>query len=436
MGPHGGASGTGAVRVFQAFDEAVFMMKFLSGSRPLLLSIALFTLAGCSSGGGGAGGGTADGQGATPPGGIASARIVPGSVRKIPSFGDLWLSTWSGDGAVYMAWGDGTGPGTCYPLPADTPPEFAVDRLLTPADVDTVAFGEEFCAAFPCDGTRVYSACELTQAGVYRLDGPVGDFTGCQQGACIRNRHIPTGLPQFKFNTDPKQRRGDKPSSLLAVDGILYWAGHQLMTAPRYGYIAWSADQGKTWTEVPGSPWTEGSHYRIVMFINMGKNYELNTDGWVYGLAVEGELVDASRAQPVRLLRVPKNAIADYSAYRYFSGFENGEPRWGLSPTDGVPLDKLKTVALGAAMYHPGVKKYLFLAVPNYPDGPALTLYYADHPWGPWHIAQVFRGEYYIPGILSKDTGPDSFWFTAAGGAGIGDTYQLTMGRIEMKLAD
>ena len=371
------------------------------------------------------------GDGDKPQKRIVSAKIVK-PARKIPSFGDLWLSTWAGDGNVYVSWGDGTGPGTYYPVPAGLP---EADSSLTVSSCagDPVVFCEDFCGVFSCDGVTTYEPRVLTQAGLFRLSGSIADFSGCDGDACIRSIHIPSGIPQFYLGTDPTQRRGDKPSGLLAYNGTLYWFGHQLMAEPRYGYVAYSTDYGETWTEVPNSPWAGDSPFRVFMVINMGKNYELNTDGYVYGLGIHGELTPQS--QPVYLARVPKDSITHYQSYRYFTGTDsNGSPEWSGDQLNAVPLSGVTTIALGAAMYHPGVGTYLFLAVPDDASGPALTLYYADQPWGPWAVAQKFEGEIYIPGIISKDTGPNSFYFTAAGGAGVGDTYQLIIAKIEMQV--
>ena len=364
---------------------------------------------------------------------IISAKIIT-SGKKIPSLGDLWLSTWASDDNLYVSWGDGVGPGTCYPIMAETPdPDSAL--TISGCDPEPIIFCEDFCGVFSCDGVTPYAPCVLTQAGVFRLEGPVDQFSGCDREQCIRSIHIPSGIPQFKYGTDPTTRRGDKPSSLLFYNGTLYWHGHQLMASPHYGYIAYSTDYGKTWTEVPNSPWTEESNFRVLMLINMGKNYALNTDGFVYGLGIHGELIWPPANQQVYLARVPKDSIAHYNAYRYFTGLDaDSVPQWSKEQTDAAPLPNLTTVGLGAAMYHPGVKKYLFLALPEQNGEAALTLFYADKPWGPWRVVQRFDGEVYIPGVITKDTGPKSFYFTAAGGGGVGNTYQLTIAKIEMEL--
>ncbi len=367
---------------------------------------------------------------------ILSAKIVQ-PVKKIPSFGDLWLSTWAEDNNIYMSWGDGTGPGTCYPVPDGVTGLDSALVISSCEDNPVIAFCDDFCEVFSCDGVTPYSPCVITQAGLFKLTGNIVEFQGCEKAECIQSIHIPTGVPQFKFNTDPTQRRGDKPSSLLALNNKIYWFGHQLTIEPKYGYVAVSVDHGKTWNEIPNSPWQGNSNFRIMMAINMGKNFNLSKDDYVYLLGINGELNWPPESQKVYLARVPKNKIADYSSYEYLNRIENeNKPGWSGDQDSAVALPDLSTISLGAAIYHEGVQKYLFLAVPDYPDGPALTLYFADKPWGPWKTAQKFEGEVYIPGIITKNTGPNSFYFTAAGGGGVGNTYQLTIAKIEMNIGN
>ena len=119
----------------------------------------------------------------------------------------------------------------------------------------------------------------------------------------------------------------DKPSSVLFYNGRLYFAGHTPLGDPDYGYIAYSDDYGLHWIEVPNSPWTRANNsvYRIIMFINMGKNYELNTDGYVYALGIGTEWGWAE--QTVFLCRVPRDSIVSYAAYEYWTqNGTNGEP--------------------------------------------------------------------------------------------------------------
>lgn len=381
---------------------------------------------------------TAPGGGNPPPGDslttyeplVLSASMV-GEFKVIPKFGDLWSSTWASDDNLYVAWGDGTGLGPRYPALASDP--FAdsclvIDECGAP---EAFLFCELFCSAFGCDGVNCYPPAILTAAGLFRLEGAVDAFIDCQE-QCQMSIHVPTGIPLFEYGVDPGTRRNDKPSSLLFRDGTLYWSGHEPSGEAVRGYIAFSEDFGATWSESPDSPWTSPSDFRVLMFVNMGQGYALNEDGYVYGLGIGEEMPSILQNQLVHLARVSEDSIAVYEAYSYFTGVdESGKPRWSRNQYTSAPLEDLVTVTTGAAMYHPGIERFLFLALPEDGAGPALTVYEAPHPWGPWFKAQTFPGHIYIPGIIAKDTGPSSFYFTAAGGS---VSYQMHIGRIEMEI--
>jgi len=365
---------------------------------------------------------------------IISAGIA--EFRQIPQFGDLWPCTWAEDGNLYLAFGDATGLGPCMPVVPSPDPATAPIPVTQCLDAGLIyeLVVKAFRRAFPKASSEVSDeGCFLTQAGLLRVEGPVAAFKGCGK-ECLMSINIPTGIPQFEQGIDPYTRRTDKASSLLYCDGVLYWAGHDPSGIPRQGYIAYSTDFGRTWSEVPSTPWTGESNFRVLMFINMGKNYELNKDGFVYGLGIGEELGRGRppKVQPVYLTRVPKDSIKDYSKYTYYAGGGMSDaPRWCDEQADAKPLLNLQAVATGAAMYHPGVKRNLFLVLSDFGSGRAITLYEGANPWGPWAVVQVFEGQRYIPGIIAKDTGPASFYFTAAGGSA---TYQLNIGRIEMEL--
>ena len=168
---------------------------------------------------------------------IRGARVVTPPMNPLPGCGDLWMNTWAEDDLLYSGWGDGSGP---WP-------------------------------GIGCD------------AGVVVLRGNPPFFVVPDDSTDIRCKFVPDGTPTTI--------RDDKPSSLISIDGVLYFAGHSPLSDAEYGYIAVSTDDGATWAEIPHSPWQRfaGSPFRCMFFINMGQNYELNTDGYVYSLAIGKE---------------------------------------------------------------------------------------------------------------------------------------------------
>ncbi len=326
---------------------------------------------------------------------IASARLASPPIIPFPSIGDLWLNTWADDDNIYITWGDGCGPGQVYGDP----------------------YVEEFG----------------TDAGVAVLKGPVPDFTNCTSPFdCIRSIHVPDGGTGWGDSLTGD----DKPSSILFYNGRLYFAGHTPLGDPDYGYVAYSDDYGLHWTEVPNSPWTRANNsvYRIIMFINMGKNYELNTDGYVYALGIGTEW--GWSAQTVFLCRVPRDSIINYAAYEYWTQNDaDNTPIWTENEADAQPLEDIYAGTLGSAMYHAGAQHYLFFTV-------AGGLFAAPRPWGPWEAIEFLDSEYdtlwqggYMPGIISKDAGPDYFYFTLAGQDQV-IGYYCHIGKIELQLLE
>jgi len=364
---------------------------------------------------------------------IESARIV-GMPEFHARFGDLWMTTWADDGNVYASWGDGLGRANCYPTLDIRPP---VPQVFGPScgDFDRCTFDFLFCNVFDCE-TQPYVPCQLTDAGLLQLRGFPPLFAGTlEQEHAIMSLGVPSGDPWFDPTGTTVVGRDDKPSSLLFVDGRLYWAGHSPSGHPEFGYLAYSEDYGRTWTEVPGSPWQASSRFRVLMFLNMGQAYELNEDGYVYALGM-GREVDWVQ-QTIFLTRIPRTHIADYASYEYFAGRDAaGAPVWSSVESSAIPLDGLQSEMMASAIYHEGIDMYLFLTA--WPG----ALFAAPEPWGPWSkVADLFHhgdNPYwmeggYIPGLISKGAGSNTVYFTFAGGV---ERYVLHVGLLEMELAD
>ena len=292
--------------------------------------------------------------------------IIINSSEGIESLGDLWMNTWADDDHLYSGWGDGNGFGKTY-----------------------------------------------TDMGVAQLIGNLPNITG----------------ENIKLDSSPEN---NKPSSLLFYNGTLYAQIHSPLGNADVGYLAYSNDYGKTWAMLrETSPWTKevDSNFRCLFFINMGQNYSLNTDGYVYALGIGREWAWSGE---IYLARVSKDHILDYDSYEYFVNITENEPQWSDNQFDAKPLQGIVTRDQISAMYHPLIDRYIILN--------AEYVYDAPNPWGPWCYAGKWTryGWYgYQPGIISKDVGADYFWFTIAGQTSPhegGVTYQLNLGKMIMSL--
>lgn len=359
--------------------------------------------------------------------------------------GDLWPSAWAADDSLFFAWGDGTGQEDCIPTSnGQTPLEqihwqacgdgtFSVDAKCLQADWDCTG-PASVCRFLQCGRHRCYPLCRLTRAGIRRDTGPVTDLSACsapvrgivpvREDSCIVDRDPP----------DNDLKIDKKFSSLLVIDGKLY--GH--MHAPccsgtQRGFLVVRDEIG--WATVgeggkaESSPWGATSHFRIGMFIQMGKDFSLSKDEYVYMLGIDREV--QKRNTPVYLARVPKDRLADpsYAAWEYFS-VEGGVHHFVPTQEAATPvLGDLGnrgggTRGQGSAAYHPGLGKYLFLTGmvdPKAGDAPNTlrgALYWADEPWGPWTRVRTFTGAENrggVFGLIAKDAGPNCVYFAYAG---------------------
>lgn len=130
----------------------------------------------------------------------------------------------------------------------------------------------------------------------------------------------------------------------LRSDGSFWpdfrWAGVKLIYSP---------DDGRTWNNQDGShpvrweDWSVRCRNNMIFFneepaaafpspiwptfLQMGKNYELNTDGYVYVYAGNGDT--EGTADQLILCRVPKSRVLDRHSYEFCTGvLANGDATW------------------------------------------------------------------------------------------------------------
>ncbi|MBC8444472.1 DUF4185 domain-containing protein [Candidatus Woesearchaeota archaeon] len=235
----------------------------------------------------------------------------------------------------------------------------------------------------------------------------------------------------------------------MFIDGILYGHFHTPLGDSRLGYLAFSKDYGISWervgfydyNDVPtedSSPWSAkytgekrqsrvGSNFRCMFFINYGMNYELNEDGYVYALGIGREW---GWNEGIYLARVKRESVLEYDSYEYCVTLKNGQPFWSQLEKKAQPLEGLNTFGQFSSIYHPDLDRYLIMNAENVYDAP--------NPWGPWTCAGnwVQEGWHgYQPGIISKFSENNTFWFTISGQPPLGNEveYALNLGKIIME---
>lgn len=307
------------------------------------------------------------------------------TLRRSACNGDNWHTTWSNDDRQFVALCDGRG--------WQSLPEYT---------------GKPY-------NTRVYAI---------RGDTPHPSF-----------EHLP-GYPDLYSEQSPYVNRY-YGFGIIALDGYIY---HFLSTPnrpfnqpnPRFvgAKLIYSPDNGQSWRNQDGSPvrwedWDERNRENMVFFnepdeafslltvLQMGKNYEHNTDGYVYVYAPNGNT--DGRMNQLVMFRVPRDQILNRSAYEYYvSRNPDGTASWTKDITArGVvcsfPLGWVNTKVHPYAwhpsvVYNAGLGVYMmanwgmgcsedgmWFGKPSY-----LGFWVAPHPWGPW--TQVHEESAWTPG--------------------------------------
>jgi len=249
-------------------------------------------------------------------------------VRVAPD-NDCWPITWGDDDNLFTAFGDGYG----------------------------------FAPRVP----------EKLSLGLAKVSGPPSRF----QGVNIRSETLEqTG----------NGAQGKKASGILMVDRVLYlWARNA-----GNSQLAWSADQGKSWT---WADWKFTSGFGCPTFLNFGKNYAGARDGDVYLYSPDTETAYLP-ADHMVLARVPRYRIRERAAYEFFTGLDaHGEPLWSKEISQRQPVFTHVGACLRSQIvYNAAIKRYLWWQqLPGTGKEAADTrfaggfgIYDAPEPWGPW----------------------------------------------------
>jgi CubicO group peptidase (beta-lactamase class C family) len=177
---------------------------------------------------------------------------------------------------------------------------------------------------------------------------------------------------------------GRKASGLLMIDGTLFmWARNA-----HNSQLAWSLDQGKTWT---WSDWKFTESFGCPAFLNFGRDYAGARDEFVYVYSPDSNTA-YDPADRLVLARVPKEHIRERNAYEFFVRIEpNGNAVWSHDIRDrGSVFSNPGAVCRSHVTYSTALKRYLLVVI-----GPAVDsrfaggfgVYDAAEPWGTWTTA-------------------------------------------------
>ena len=248
---------------------------------------------------------------------------------------DNWPLTWADDGALYGAYGDG-------------------------------------------NGFQPFTKEKLSM-GLARIEGTAEAFRGV-------NVRAPS------LETFGDGAKGKKASGILCVKGVLYlWARNA-----GNSQLAWSSDHGRTWT---WADWKFTNSFGCPTFVNFGREYEGNSDGFAYVLSPDAN--DAySLADRFVLARVPVNRIRERTSYEFLGTVDaHGAPVWTTHLDQGGAVFSRELGCYRPSVtFNAGLKRFLLVhARPNERSRDkagkidvrfrgGLVIYEAPQPWGPWSV--------------------------------------------------
>lgn len=300
--------------------------------------------------------------------------------------------------------------------------------------------GDNWYMSWASDDKQYAGLCD--GAGFKDLPGYTGKYYNAKLFAIAGNApdHTFEDVPGYPslLSVSPREVPGTKDYSryygfgIIAVDGKIY----QLMSTPKVPFgpkgnafigakMIYSPDNGKTWynqdgtTPVVYEKWEQRSKknmlffyepdetFSLQSFLQMGKDYQDNTDGYIYMYAPNGN-VDGKMNQ-LAMLRVKKDQLLDRSQYEYFQSraadgtaswtkditkrgvvheFPKGWVNYNIGPGhSGHPYSWQPTVVYNKPL---GVYMMANWGIGVGSDGdwfgkPSyLGFYTAPNPWGPW----------------------------------------------------
>ncbi|UCF19740.1 MAG: hypothetical protein JSU87_17805 [Gemmatimonadota bacterium] len=264
-----------------------------------------------------------------------------GTYQKLAPGSDNWPLAWCEDDKQYTSWGDGGG----------------------------------------FDGTNNDGRVSL---GFARLEGDYPDFVG----------HNVWG---GKAAENPADFAG-KSTSMLCLNGVLYaWRS----TGGREAALEWkqiirSRDKGAVWEEdvFPQSRLEGGEPGRpgLPYFIDYGKNYSANRDGYVYIYTIrieDPEVWDVQKPGVVWLARAPtaNEAFANVANWEWVVGLDsNHNPTWGAMDGRVPVLEDPDGVMRNSALYNPGLDRFIMVTNHTERNEGNLAIWEAPEPWGPWSL--------------------------------------------------
>jgi hypothetical protein len=310
---------------------------------------------------------------------FATADIPYRATVNIVSDGDLWVSCWANDGALYSANGDGRGFSA-------NPKDFAdivVNRITgTP--------------------TTGLSGIRLSGGNQVGKIWTVGNY----------NRK-PTGMVAVDGNGDGRDEL------YLAIQDLCTGPGALTFNDAPAASVSRSTDYGRTWQTTTAPMFTDHV-FTTIFFLDFGQSNRNASvlgpsgAGYVYAYGLDNNWRDSysntvADPQNLYLARVPKGSVQNRASWQFFAGTDaSGAPTWSSDISRRVAVlhderreypgavtsDGCSVLSQGGVVYNAPLRRYLYTSWTEYTH----EFYEAPNPWGPWKL------------FLHKDFGPYPWW--------------------------
>jgi hypothetical protein len=324
---------------------------------------------------------------------IRAAHFVGASIRTLDCHGDNWYATWAADDTQLVALCDGVG------VPGNTGNLYN-SRLLHLTGHPESGMAFEDMGGYPDLSVPIR---EVEDDGNPRYYG----FGTVAIGKRIYQYLSTWNIPMTDAGVETGNLRFNGAKLIYSDDSGLSWRNQDGSEPVRWERWDQRSRDTMVFFDEPGEC------FSLPSVLQMGQAYELNTDGYVYIYAPNGN-VEGSMNQLV-LCRVGVDEVVDRSAYEYFSGTDSsGNAVWSAQislrqpvltfPSGWVNRNSHPYAWQPFVVYNAPLGLYLmsswatgldssgtWFGSPSY-----LGLYQAETPWGPWECFHEERE--WVPG--------------------------------------
>jgi len=204
------------------------------------------------------------------------------------------------------------------------------------------------------------------------------------------------------------------PTAMTSVDKRLFihymsvrqW-GEPGSWTTNYSGLAYSDDKGNSFSKDMKARWGGGSNFAEAAFAKTpSENNDGTEDVLMYG-------TPAGRFGGAELAIVNEHDLLNKSRYKYFTGIENGKPKWSPNEVEAITVID-KPVGEMSVQFNEFLNRWIILYKQALESN--IVIRESKNPWGPWGYPHtlVHSGDVYGPFMHSRyfENKGESIYFT------------------------